>query len=128
MTEFLLGLIIWASVQMGIDPKSVGKIEFMMVSTEEMALLAGCSPEIQMCRIAPAMSDEYRIYILKENKGKILNYQRDRKLAGFIVHHIVHHIQYQKLKKDPKKYLENFRILEKEADEIQSGYEKAIDT
>lgn len=122
MNEFLIGLFLWVCLQMNVDPKTIEIPKFQAVSPQEMSI-ATCGVVDPRCPIAPALFDGENIYYIAD-----LEYEKNREYASFIVHHIVHYIQYLKADKDPKKYVQDLDAYEKQSLELQRIYITIIST
>lgn len=122
MTEFLAGLFIWVSVQMGVVPGKMEPPIFQPVNVVEMAIVM-CGVPSPQCPIEPATFDGNRIYYVQD---ETLDYEKNRELASFIVHHIVHYVQFMKDGKDRKVYDKNLPKHEPEATRIQGLYIRSV--
>lgn len=122
MTEFLVGLFLWVSLQMGVDPKTIELPTFVGVTPQEMSI-ATCGVVDPRCPITPALYDGENLYYIAD-----LEYAKNREYTSFIIHHIAHYIQFIKAGKDPKVFVERLDEYEKQALELQRIYITIIKT
>lgn len=98
---------------MGVDPKTVDFPAVNVVSVQEMSIVM-CGVVDPKCPVMPAVYDGQTFYVMEG-----LDFTRNREYSSFIVHHMVHVVQYTKLGKDPAKMKQYMPQYEQEALEHQ---------
>lgn len=106
---------------MGVDYKTTPPPEIRMVSKEDMAKVT-CGQVYSSCTIYPAVFDGQALYILED-----LDYIKDKAAASFIVHHMVHAVQFRSVGGDLKKMEENQQKFEQQAMELQIRWFQQIE-
>ena len=105
------------------NPTTTEKPKFILVEPIEMALII-CGPDVirgMPCEVQLAFYDGTNVFVIKG-----VDYSRNRQLASYIVHHIVHHNQMQLLQGKLPKAEKDKQKLEKEALRLQEIYAKSV--
>lgn len=122
MTEFIIGLFLWVCAQMGVNPGTVEFPPISAVDPQEMSLVV-CGVVDPKCPIAPAVYDGETLYIIQG-----LDFAGNKEYASFIVHHLVHVVQFAQAGKNPSVMIQDMDKKEAQALDIQKRYLSLIRT
>lgn len=117
-----MAVFLWVCTQMGIDPKTLPKPNFVPVTPTQMASIV-CEPMVE-CQIPVAKQMGRNIFIVF---APGTNYLDNRQLTSYVVHEMVHYIQVQKFAKKPKLLKKYEEAFENQALIVQDRYYRSIE-
>jgi hypothetical protein len=127
MLEFIMSLLVWVCLQMGVDSATVEKPQVKFVSPEQMVVF-WCKKPVICEEFQPVAYDGETFHIVQfgSDKDTLEVYSRHRDITGYVIHALVHHVQFVKYANKDPKVMEETLAFEQQALEIQAKYMSMI--